>query len=325
MSERDGSGVRQRFLMAAKPGAALWIGPLALLGAVTIWGFVPTSTRHAVQFLTPGHILLARFLMGALAAVILLGLFRTPMPPRHLLPHAIGLGVLGQLGFNVPLAYGIQYVEAGTVSLISGVSPVFMAILASLLLNEKIRARVVIGLGLALAGSALVAVASGGEATLSREQVVGSLLILLSAILWGLYSVVVKPWLGPIPPSSIPMLGSIASLPLVVPLGASGFASSLGRLDAVGWLAVAQFTLLASVTAPILWAVGLQRGQASQAGLFLYLVPLFGVASGALLLGERVGAGTLAGGALILGGVLLATLSVSMLRGRSSRVAPTSI
>jgi drug/metabolite transporter (DMT)-like permease len=305
------------------PRSALWIGPVALLGAVTIWGFVPTSTRHAVQFLSPGNILLARFLMGAVAAVIILGLLRAPMPPRALIPRAIGLGLLGQLGFNVPLAYGIQHVEAGTVSLISGASPVFMAILASLLLSERIRARVVVGLGLALAGSALVAVASGGEVALTRDQMVGSLLILLSAVLWAVYSVVVKPWLGPIPATSIPMLGSLAGLPIVLPLGYSGFAGSLGQLDAVGWLAVAQFTILASITAPILWAIGLQRGQASQAGLYLYLVPLFGVASAALLLGEPIGAGTIAGGVLILGGVLLATLSVSMLR-RSSRVAPTS-
>lgn len=305
-----------------QPRTALWIGPVALLCAALIWGFVPTSTRHAVQVMSPGNILVARFLMGALAAVILLFLLRAPMPPRHLIPHAIGFGLLGQLGFNIPLAYGIQHVEAGTVSLISGVSPVFMAILASLLLHERIRAKVVVGLALALAGSVLVAIASGGEVALSQDQAVGSLLILLSAVLWAVYSVVVKPWLGTIPPTSIPMLGSIAGLPLVLPLGYTGFTSSLGQLDAIGWLAVAQFTLLASVTAPILWAIGLQRGQASQAGLYLYLVPLFGVASGVLLLGEPLGAGTVVGGVLILGGVLLATLSMSMLR-RSPRVAAT--
>jgi drug/metabolite transporter (DMT)-like permease len=302
---------------------ALWIGPVALLGAALIWGFVPTSTRHAVQFLSPGNILLARFLMGALAAVILLGLLRAPMPPRHLLPRAVGFGLLGQLGFNVPLAYGIQYVQAGPVALISSLSPVFMAILAALLLRERVPLRVVVGLTLALAGTILVAVASGGEFSLSRAQAFGSLLILTSAVLWAVYSVIVKPWLGPIPATSIPMLGSIAGLPLVLPVGMSGFTGALGSLDAVGWLAVAQFTLLASVTAPILWAVGLQRGQASQAGLFLYLVPLFGVASGVILLGEPLGIGTIVGGALILGGVLLATLSFSMLR-RSPRVAPTS-
>jgi drug/metabolite transporter (DMT)-like permease len=305
-------------------GSARWVGPAALLGAVLVWGLVPTSTRHVVQTLTPAHILLARFLMGALAATVLIVLFRFPTPSRELLPRAFGLGLLGQLGFNVPLAYGIQYVEAGTVALISGTSPVFMAVLAALLLHERIRGRVVAGLVVAMTGCVLVSFVSGGELGLSRTQAWGSLLILLSAVLWAVYSVVVKPWLGPIPPTSIPMMGSLAGLPLVLPLGITGFTTRLGELDAVGWLAVAQFTLLASVTAPILWAIGLQRGQASRAGLFLYLVPLVGVVASALLLREPVGVGTVVGGALILTGVLVATVSLGPWRRGRPAVAKSS-
>jgi drug/metabolite transporter (DMT)-like permease len=313
-------------MTAAKSGtgSAPWIGPAALLGAVLVWGLVPTSTRHVVQTLTPGNILLARFLMGALAALVLILIFRFPTPTRDLLPRAIGLGLLGQLGFNVPLAYGIQYVEAGTVALISGTSPVFMAVLAALLLNERIRARVVVGLMVALAGCVLVSFVSGGELGLSRTQAWGSLLILLSAVLWAVYSVIVKPWLGPIPPTSIPMMGSLVGLPLVLPLGVSGFTTRLGELDAVGWLSVAQFTLLASVTAPILWAIGLQRGQASRAGLYLYLVPLVGVVASAILLREPVGMGTVVGGALILIGVLVATVSLGSWRRGRTAVPETS-
>ena len=284
-----------------------WLGPACLLGAAAIWGFVPTSTRHVVQTLTPGNILLLRFLVGAVAAIGLILLVRVPMPPRQLLPRAIFFGLLGQLGFNVPLAYGIQHVEAGTAALISGLSSVFIAALAVPLLGERLQARVVVGLILALTGSVLVSIVSGGEVTLSRDQAVGSLLILLSATLWAVYSVIVKPWLDRIPPSSIPMLGSIAGLPLMLPLGISGMLSGLGDLAWTGWLGVAQFTITASVIAPILWAVGLQRGEASRAGLYLYLTPLFGVVVSAILLDEPITLGTIAGGGLIVAGVTLCT------------------
>lgn len=293
-----------------------WVGPACLLGAALIWGFVPTSTRHVVQTLSPGNILLTRFLVGALAAVVLFSLFRAPLPPRKLIPRAIFLGLLGQLGFNVPLAYGIQHVEAGTVALISGMSSVFMAALAVPLLGERLQARVVVGLVLALAGSVLVTVMSGGELSLSRDQAVGSLLILLSATLWAVYSVIVKPWLGQIPPTSIPMLGSIAGLPLMIPIGASGLLGGLSDLAWTGWLGVAQFTITASVIAPILWAIGLQRGEASRAGLYLYLTPLFGVIVSAILLNEPVTIGTIVGGGLIVAGVALATLPPPGRRGR---------
>lgn len=285
-----------------------WIGPACLLGAALIWGFVPTSTRYVVQTLSPGNILLARFLVGALAAIILIRLFHAPMPQRTLLPRAVALGLLGQLGFNVPLAFGIQRVEAGTAALISGLSSVFIAALAVPLLGERLKANVVVGLVLALVGSVVVTVLSGGELSLTRDQALGSLLILLSATLWAIYSVIVKPWLGTIPPTSIPMLGSIAGLPLMIPIGASGFASGLGALTWTGWLGVAQFTMTASVVAPILWAVGLQRGEASRAGLYLYLTPLFGVIVSAVLLDEPITVGTIAGGGLIVAGVVLATL-----------------
>jgi drug/metabolite transporter (DMT)-like permease len=296
-----------------------WIGPACLLGAAIIWGFVPTSTRHVVQTLTPGNILLARFLVGAIAAVILFWAFKAPMPPRELIPRAIFLGLLGQLGFNVPLAYGIQHVEAGTVALISGMSSVFIAALAVPLLGERLQARVVVGLLLALSGSVFVTVMSGGELSLTRDQAFGSLLILLSATLWAVYSVIVKPWLGRIPPTSIPMLGSIAGLPLMIPIGLAGFASGLGELEWTGWLGVAQFTVTASVIAPILWAVGLQRGEASRAGLYLYLTPLFGVIISAILLDEPITVGTIAGGGLIVAGVALATLPIFDRRRLESR------
>jgi drug/metabolite transporter (DMT)-like permease len=305
-----------------RQGRGGWVGPLALLGAALIWGFVPVSTRHVVQTLTPGNILLARFIVGAIAAVLAFGLLGAPAPRRSLLPRAVAFGLLGQLGFNLPLAYGIQHVEAGTVALISSTSPIFMAALAAPLLGERLEARVIGGLALAIVGTVVVVLARGGEVALSRDEALGSALILTSAVLWAVYSVLVKPWLGPIPPASIPMVGSIAGLPLILPLGAAGFGAALGALEWTGWLAIAQFTVTATVMAPVLWAVGLQRGEASRAGLYLYLTPLFGVAAAAALLDEAVGLGTLAGGALILGGVLLATLPVfNRERATAARVA----
>lgn len=308
MAEPATSAANCRTVSENHSSSRRWVGAASLAGAALIWGFVPTSTRHVVQTLTPGNILLARFFVGAVAAGILLWGFRAPMPPRSLIPRAIFLGLLGQLGFNVPLAYGIQHVEAGTAALISGLSSVFIAALAVPILGERLHIRVVVGLILALSGSVLVSIFSGGELSLSRDQATGSLLILCSATLWAVYSVIVKPWLSQIPPTSIPMLGSIAGLPIMVPIGLSGFFTGLGDLAWTGWLGVAQFTITASVIAPILWAVGLQRGEASRAGLYLYLTPLFGVVISAILLGEPVTIGTVAGGGLIITGVVMATM-----------------
>ena len=286
-----------------------WIGPLALLGAAAIWGFVPVSSRYVVQVMTPGQLLVARFVFASVAVLAFIAIARPPLPSRRLAPRAAALGLLGTLGFNVPLAYGIQRVEAGPAALLGGTSPIFIAVLAGLVLGEAIHPRMILGLALALSGSVAVATVGDGGFRLAHGQLLGSGLVLLSAANWGIYSVLVKPWLGRIPAMSIPMLGTLAGVPLVLPLGASGFFTALSRLDWYGWLAVFVFAIGASVIASILFAVGLQHGMASRSGMFLYLTPVFGVLASTTLLHEPLTASALLGGALILAGVLIATLA----------------
>jgi drug/metabolite transporter (DMT)-like permease len=285
-----------------------WVGPAALIGAAVIWGFFPVATRYAERTLTPGQMLLAQSLFAVVALAPYLALARPPMPERRHLPRAVALGLLATFGFGVPITYGMQHVEAGTAALLSGTSPIFIAALSVLFLNERASARLVAGLLLALAGS--VAVAAVGEAGfgVARDELLGSTLVLLSAALWGIYSVAAKPWLGRIPAASLPVLGRIASLPLALPLGAGGFVAALGELGWRGWLAVVAFSIGAGVIAQVLFAIGLQHTPASRAGMYLYLTPLFGVLGGVVFLSEALQPVQLAGGALILAGVAIATL-----------------
>ncbi len=297
-----------------------WAAPAALLGAVCMWGLTPTSTRYLVDAgFPPEHILLWRFLGGGLLSIVLIAIFSPRMPARRDMALAISLGLFGVLGFNVPLAFGINIIEGGIAALLLGLQPGLTALLAALLLGEAIGRRAVAGVGVALVGTALVALAGATGFDLSGRYLFGCGLVLSAAVAYAAYAVIAKPYLGArVPGPAVAMLGTTAALPFVAPFGLAGFSEALTGLDFEGWLAAVLLAAGASVFAPMLFNLGLSLGRASTAGIYLYLVPIFGATSSVILLGESLSALAVFGGALVVAGVMLASLPGSILR----RVVP---
>ena len=292
-------------------------GPLAVCGAVMFWGFVPTATRYLAETFTPGNILLARFSFGGIVVILLFLIWRPPMPSRANMPKAVALGLYAALSFNVPVAFGINIIEGGTAALLIGTQPIFIAVLAGIFLKEHVPRRMIAGLLLALSGSAVIAVAAGGGLSLDGRYLLGCGLVLAAAFLWSSYSVVAKPHLGrDLPAPSVAMIGTLLGLPVVTFLGADGYMDRLSGLPPAGWFAVLMLAAGASVAAPVLWNVGLSLGQASRSGLYLNLVPIFGVTSSVVLLGEALRPEMLVGGGMILVGIALATVPSAWLSRR---------
>jgi drug/metabolite transporter (DMT)-like permease len=290
------------------------IGPAALLVAISFWGFVTTATRYLLETFSPAEILALRFGFGAMFVGLFVATIRPRMPAKSHLLLAVGLGMFASLGYNVPLAFGLQHVEAGTAALLNGVQPVLIAVLAAIVLDEVLSRRMVLGTLLALVGSSLIAMTAESGFQLTGSYLLGCLLVILACVIWAVYSVVAKPRFGPLlPPMSVTMLGVLATAPLLAPIGAAGAASKLGDLPWQGWLAVALIAGGANVTAPALFNVGLERGQASNAALFMFMVPLIGVASSVALLGEQFAPTHIIGGALIITGVAIATFTPNWL------------
>ncbi len=281
-----------------------------------MWGLTPTATRFLVDAsFSPEHILLWRFLGGGLVSIVIVVLFRPRMPARRDFPLALALGLFGVLAFNVPLAFGINIIEGGVAALLLGLQPGLTAVLASLFLRESIGPRAVVGVAIALSGTVLVALAGATGFALSGRYIFGCALILSAAVAYASYTVVAKPYLGErLPAPAVAMLGTTAALPFVAPFGISGFSGAVGSLDFEGWLAAILLAAGASVFAPILFNIGLSRGKASNAGIFLYLVPVIGAISSVVLLGERLSALAIVGGCLVIVGVMTASLPDRMIR-----------
>ena len=292
--------------------------PAALLGAVMMWGLTPTATRYLVDTdFTPGHILVWRFLAGGILSVVIIAVSRPRMPARRDVRLSLALGLFGVLGFNVPLAYGINLIEGGVAALLLGLQPGLTAIFAGVFLREAVSRLVIAGLVISLLGTALVALSGPSGIDPTGRYLLGCALVLVAAVAYATYTVVAKPFLGErLPGPAIAMIGTTAALPFVAPLGASGFGSALGSLDVSGWLAAILLAAGASVFAPILFNLGLSLGQATSAGIYLYLVPVIGATTSVVLLGERLSAAAVIGGVLVIAGVIVATIPQSFDRRR---------
>jgi drug/metabolite transporter (DMT)-like permease len=229
------------------------------------------------------------------------------------LPSMFGLGLVGVALNQVGYTAGLDLTSGSNGALIFATAPIWGLLLGVVpgLERASWRSVLVLGLGLAVAGVALVV----GEGLGSPEaSMAGGLLVCLSALSWGAYTVLSLPILrrrDPLPVAGWTMLlGGAAVVPLALS-GLPGLSEPLGSVawEAVGptsWAAVAYSTVFASGFAIAAWQANVSLMGANKVLVYMYVVTLVGLASSVVLLGEGLGPGKPAAAAVILLGVHLA-------------------
>ncbi|MBH9578254.1 DMT family transporter [Inhella proteolytica] len=286
-----------------RPAALLPVGLLAALATVLFWASSFPLIRAAVAEFSPLPLAALRYAVAGLAmgAWLLLApgtSAQRPLPrewPRLLL--AAGLGIVA---YNLLLNSGQRTVSAGAASFIANTAPAMTALLAVLLLGERLRAWAWPGMGLSLAGVGLIAGAQPGGLHLGA----GALQILGSAACLALFFVVQRPLLA--------RLGGLRTAAWVIVLGGllllpwlpTGLAQAqLASMQGI-WTVIA-LGLFPAALGYGCWAVAQAHYGAARAASFLYLVPPTATVMALVLLGERPSPQVLLGGALALGGVLV--------------------
>lgn len=282
------------------PGRAAFA---AILVAVVLWGLAPVATRYLVLNADPLGVLGIRFLFCSLCYLPVLpwlGL-GTMRWNRRTLAMLAACGIIGVVGYNVPMTLGIRDVHAGFAGILLSTEPLWIALLSVVALKHRLTAPLAWGLAVAFAG--VVTLSVGNGLTVSPSMFGGAALVLLGAFMWGAYSVAVGPLVrryGALRVSAVTMW--IGTVPLIA-ICAAGMLST--TLDATGWLVLFLYGLGPNLIGMLLWNYGLSRVPGPQAGLLLNLYPVVSVAGGVLLLNEPLTLTTLVGGAIVLVGLLL--------------------
>jgi drug/metabolite transporter (DMT)-like permease len=219
-----------------------------------------------------------------------------------------GLGFIGIVVFQLLLYYGLRSTTAVNGLMLNSTMPVWMVAGGVIWLGERAGLSQVAG-GLVSALGILVIIGRGDPSIVAGlEFTIGDLLLLLAMPTWTLYSIVLKRSVTTLNGLDHLAALTVFAVVIMVPLAVHDVATG-GPLPHTwqAWAAVAYVGSLASVGALFFWNEGMKRTGAGVSSFFYHLMPVFGTVWSILFLGEHPALYHVAGFALILAGVWLAT------------------
>lgn len=270
-----------------------------------IWGLGQVATKVGNSGISP---IWQAALRSIGATLLLLGWIawrRIPLGERsETLAPGIVVGLLFGLEF-VFLFVGLVYTTAVRAVLLLYSAPFFVALGAHFFVpGDRITGTRLLGLSAAFAGLVL---AFGDRLALSdANALVGDLLCLGAAFMWGATTVVIKASaLRRAPPETTLLYQLAISAVLMVALSYAFGEPGVFAPSPIVWAALAFQTVVVAWATYTVWFWLVSRYRATTLHAFTFLTPLFGVLAGALLLGEPVSASLLGALALIAAGIVL--------------------
>ncbi|MBM2615296.1 EamA family transporter [Actinoplanes sp. LDG1-06] len=270
------------------------------VAVMAIWGFNFVMIETGLDHFPPLLFNALRFTLAAFPAVLFVG--RPQVPWRWII--AVGL-ILGVTKFSLLFAGMAAGMPAGLSSLVLQSQAVFTVVFAVLLLRERPRPVQITGLLVATAGVGLVATRMGAAFG-------AFLLIVGAAACWGLSNIATRKASPPDTLRFMVWVSAVASGPLIVlSLLVDGPSADLAAVRSTpvdALVALLYVALISTLAGFAVWGNLLNRYGASTVAPFSMLVPFFGMASAAVFLGERIHAVDVAGGVLVVGGILIGLL-----------------
>ena len=254
-----------------------------------------------------------RYVFAVVAFIAWCWIYRNRGGPR-ILPegrkawkYTIWMALLGTMGYQLLFMNGMKWTAAGDASLIIPLNPVFTVLLAVPMLGQRLSMRMLIGLTVGLAGVATVVGWSPNVDIPFEHRLIGAVMIALAALTWAATSNLTKMALSDDSVGTsleIVVWYSLVGWVLLTPwmlfeVWGSGFPEP----SPAEWASVAYLGLISTVLTYAWFARGIDRIGATAAASYVFLVPVFGVLSGWLMLDESIGVSMIVGFCLIVLGV----------------------
>jgi O-acetylserine/cysteine efflux transporter len=280
---------------------------LAVL-VVVVWGLNFVFIKWGVEEVPPLFLTALRYLCAALPAVFLVR--RPQVKPSILVIYglAIGFAQFGLLFSAIKLG-----MPAGLASLLMQLQAFFTVVLALFFLGERLTRFQTIGGLVAIAGVAIIA-----TERVELTALVPLLMIIIAAFFWGVANIASKK-AGQIDMLSFVVWGSLVPiLPLLalslVVEGPAAIADSLSNFSGRSIFVVLFNGYVATLLGFGLWSYLLKRYPASLIAPFSLLVPVAGIGSSMLLLGEAITAVEILGSLFIFAGLVYSVMGARLIK-----------
>ncbi|EGR2710572.1 DMT family transporter [Vibrio parahaemolyticus] len=276
---------------------------------VMIWGGNSIVNKMAASTIEPSAMSFYRWFV----AMVLLTPFCLPavIKQRHVIrPYLTKLAFLALLGMvlNQSLGYyaGLT-TTASNMALITSLVPLISVFLSVPLLGKSVSMLSIVGGAISLGGLAFML--GHGDVTyfLHQDMTQGDSLMLLAALVYAAYCVLLKRWKMPFNSLTLVYMQGFFSVIMLTPLWLSS-EQLLPSQEALPLIAYAG--IAASIFAPLMWVKAIDLIGADSSAMFMNLMPVVSVALASTLLGEEIHVYHIIGGLMVISGVILSQIKV---------------
>ena len=277
-------------MKGSSPSFARSLAPIAVL--TLVWGCNWPILKIGVTELAPltfRAITLPFAAIGLLAVAYFSG--DSIRIPRAWWPRVAMLAMLNIAGWNGFVLFGVQQLPAGRSAILAYTMPLWATAIATVVVHEPLDRRKIVGLLLGVTGMALLI---GEELRVLSSNPFGVAMILAAAIVWALGTVYLRKWNPPLPQNTLTgwmmVVGWLPILVLAPFFDPRSLGDELASLSARGWFAILYNIFLAGTVAHWAWFHLARTLPVAVSSLSSLPVPVVGVFSGILVLGESPGA-----------------------------------
>ena len=265
----------------------LGLAYIGLFVTMLFWGMVPAFLKMLLVVFTPTELSFTRFLLSGLILLAWVAV-KQPRALGRIVRRDPSLLLLctifGPLSAMVCFNFAIVHITIGTAAVFAAIEPLCTYLLAVLCGQEAWRTRRLLSILVALLGIAMVILA---RQVWGVTYWISLLLVTLTPMIWAVNNILTKELVKRHSPLVMIATSFVLSALFLIPTLSPAYLTKFNHMNPNQWFALA-YCVLCTIFGFMIWYWSLKYLPPSSVAMSMYVIPIFSVLSGVVLLGEPI-------------------------------------